>query len=49
MIKRDIDWVSCPVCDAGSPAGASTCPRCRHRFRIHAGREAPLRTRVRPG
>ena len=26
MIERDIDWVFCPVCDAGSPAGASICP-----------------------
>jgi hypothetical protein len=32
MPRHTVDWVLCPVCKAGSPAGVSTCPRCRYRF-----------------
>ena len=39
MARHDLDWISCPDCDAGSPAGVSTCPRCRYQFPIHAGPE----------
>jgi ribosomal protein L40E len=31
--RLGLDWFVCPVCGAGSPAGASVCPRCRYRFR----------------
>lgn len=27
-------WVTCPCCEAGSPAGILVCPRCRYRFRL---------------
>ena len=38
MGQSRLDWVSCPVCNAGSPAGISTCPRYRYRFRILVSR-----------
>ena len=41
MGHSDLHWVSCPVCNAGSPAGISTCPRCRYGFRILGVRQAP--------
>ncbi len=43
MLRHNIGWVLCPVCDAGSPAGVSTCPRCRYQFQIHSGPAAPER------
>jgi hypothetical protein len=41
MGGSNLHWVSCPVCNAGSPAGISTCPRCRYRFRILGVRRTP--------
>lgn len=32
MARADMNWVICPACEAGSPAGTSICPRCRCRF-----------------
>ncbi len=37
MVRHNVDWVLCPFCNAGSPAGVSTCPRCRYQFQIHSG------------
>ena len=48
MIGHDLDWVLCPVCRAGSPAGASTCPRCRYRFPSAARPDAPHSNPVHP-
>jgi hypothetical protein len=39
--RSDLDWVRCPICDAGSPAGISICPRCRYQFRIRADNDTP--------
>ena len=41
MRQPYLGWLTCPVCDAGSPAGISVCPRCRYQFRIPASRNAP--------
>jgi cytochrome c biogenesis protein CcdA len=43
MLRHNVGWVLCPVCDAGSPAGVSTCPRCRYQFQIHSAPAAPER------